>query len=570
MCVLSPPAQLALVQGLWKIVVVCAVVIAGLVLVALQDDGRIAPDVSSFLLWLPLEALAVAGVASAGIDVCLLWRRGGVNRATACSRTLLFGCSICLVALVALLVIGTGQTSVRRGTIPFSLQLTPIYPLLVCVAVWTSVKCSSAQRAEGFAERFCLSGCFSCFLIALGFPAVVMIGLKLDHLLDAVPWGVAMVPLFVLDAAGLVLNCGCCALWCFREREAQRRDDVEGMPAGFAVLTVVASALLLPCAVAQIVLCVKGDSPRPAQHNLDPIYALIPLCVGWGVPCIVIVGDIISRCVRWCDRRRIESRERRRAVLSARGEQSKRNLLLDASFGEDDAEAYAGAERRGGDGGGGGGAVLSAYGRWRRGSSSSGSSASPRALSGGTLLTGDYYYGDADGVIGGGTASGSGRQSERHAHHAVVDAALRRREESSASSVVVLPPASAHPSDALAEAEEELAMVLAPRARLEEHLVVLRTTDNAVAATVALGELQTLIKANQELNSGDVKALLLDASVAARAHLGTQWSKALALLCGRALREFSFSRSVLRKITAGGRSSTEEESLLLFEHAVAP
>ena len=558
MCVLAPPAQLALVQGLWKIVIVCAVVIAGLVLVALQDDGRIAPDVSSFLLWLPLEAVAVLAVAAAGIDVCLLWRHGGVNRAAVCSRALLFGCSLCLIALVALLVIGTGQTSVRRGAIPFSLQLLPIYPLLVCVAVWMSVKCSSAQRAEGFAERFCLSGCFACFLVALGFPAVVMIGLKLDHLLDAIPWAVAMLPLFVLDGAGLVLNCGCCALWCFREREARRRNDVEGMPAGFAVLTVVTSALLLPCAVAQIVLCVKGDSPSPAQHNLDPIYALVPLFVGWGVPCILIIGDVITRCVRWCDRRRIESRERLRAVLSARDEQSKRNLLLGASLDEGSGEA----ERAGGWGRRDG-AADAERGRWRRGSSSSGSSASPRALSGAaprTAFAAGDDDGDADGVIGGGTASGCARRSEPHAPLAAVYAALGRRVERSAPSAGAPPPASV-----LSGA----APVLAPRARLEAHFSVLRTTDNAVAATVALRELQSLVKANQELNSGEVKAMLLEASVAARSRLGVQWSKALAASCGRALREFSFSRSALRRITARVRSSTEEENLLLFEYAEA-
>ena len=136
----------------------------------------------------------------------------------------------------------------------------------------------------------------------------------------------------------------------------------------------------------------------------------------------------------------------------------------------------------------------------------------------------------------------------------------RRRVERSAPSAGAPPPASV-----LSGA----APVLAPRARLEAHLSVLWTTDNAVAATVALRELQSLVKANQELNSGEVKSMLLEASVAARSRLGVQWSKALAASCGRALREFSFSRSALRRITARVRSSTEEENLLLFEHAEA-
>ena len=59
MCILPPTAQMQLVQGLWKIVIVCAVVIAGLVLVALERDGTLAPNVSSWLLWLPLEAVAL-------------------------------------------------------------------------------------------------------------------------------------------------------------------------------------------------------------------------------------------------------------------------------------------------------------------------------------------------------------------------------------------------------------------------------------------------------------------------------------------------------------------------------
>ncbi len=68
-------------------------------------------------------------------------------------------------------------------------------------------------------ERFCLEGCFGSYLVALGFPGVVLIGLKLDQLLVWVPSSVAMIPFFILDVVGLLLNCDCCAVWVVCEHD---------------------------------------------------------------------------------------------------------------------------------------------------------------------------------------------------------------------------------------------------------------------------------------------------------------------------------------------------------------
>jgi len=547
MCILAPTAQMQLVQGLWKIVIVCAVVIAGLVLVALERDGTLAPNVSSWLLWLPLEAVALLALGVSLVDtIAVCVRRNAAPRAALCSRALLLGCSMCLVALVVLIVLGS-QTAVGQGVLPFSIQLTPVYPLLVCIALWFSVKCSSAQRAEGFAERFCLGGCFACFLIACGFPAVVLIGLKLDRLLDFVPWAVAMAPLFVLDAAGLVANCGCCALWCIREREA-RLQRAEGMPAGFAVLTVLTSALLLPCAVAQTVLCVKGDSLDPKSRELDPIYAVIPLLLGWGVPFLVIVGDVTTRGVRWCDRRRIESYERMRTVLSARDEQSKRNLLLPSSSQPGRGEGGEGSDEEDGHI-----ALMNAGGHLgveeqQRRSDAALTLGDGRSVSAASSVSA-ARIGDAAEL-----AAGLVRQRARSSDDPAASrrglrcALLSARKSQSNPSL--------HSLAASTEAEEA-------RVQLEAHLAVLVTTRDPAEAGAQLGEAQELVRAHATLRSPEIKQAVLRASSEARGNLGEQWSTALAAQCGRALREFSYSKTALRRMkSARSRSATEEENLV--------